>query len=264
MNQTVTHRQRFGSLHKLSVSQFISFGFYTMPFAVFAIAYDISKGIGWVSAPKPMSTALHRIWYVGIIWGLIFANAVRLYLSNWAVEEHQFFTDLKRAANGAPWTIAEWWLRFASLICIYLIPLSLATQNGKWIEVLLVGSFLFLFLWDRMVAKEIAKSSTLPGLLEVLQHGFKHQRLDNFPHRVVFWRFFEGVGLLFSALYIGAGLLSFSPDAFTYILAVINSYFVLLFLTEFYVNLKGGYPPLLGWSACLGIVLYVLRHILVS
>src|SRR5260370_3158072 len=115
MNTGGLKNRVLASLYKLTITQFISFGFYAMPFALYAITYNIRSGVGWVTIPKTMNKGLGVIWYFGIVWCLVFANGVRFYLSNWAVEENQFFLDLKRGWVISLNDIQDWTSLFSKL-----------------------------------------------------------------------------------------------------------------------------------------------------
>lgn len=195
------------SLRQLSVTQFVACLFYGASFALVywqkdGTLYDPGEwGFGEISAAmftNEIRDPGFRVFLGSFVMlGFVAANAWRYFLSFWFVEESGAFRRLVRdqqalkTREGVGFVAAEWFLRFVSLMCLYLVQASFGNA-GKYVEVLLAAVFGALLAWDCLILWRFDPTKDTEDQQESVR----------FRETVVFWRKIEGWGFVASVAYI--------------------------------------------------------------
>ncbi|MCX6223056.1 MAG: hypothetical protein NTZ69_18975 [Bacteroidia bacterium] len=135
-------------LYSLSVSQFVSFIFFTLALIPVFTEYKGEKGIGFYT--KNLDTSMVFV----VVWGIACINGFRIFLSSLEVEENPAYCNLVLKNENA-FKRVDWWIRVLWLILVLLIPVVLVLHSGKNVEWLLIALFFSLTIWNSLVLTKL-------------------------------------------------------------------------------------------------------------
>jgi hypothetical protein len=134
----------------VEVTQVTSLAFYILPFFVVLYGYNLQSGLGYMPASMLKLIAdVPGAWVFKLFIILIISfNAVRYFWSAFLVEQLDSFHDV-RVSLPPFLRHAEWGIRIACMIFLFMIPVTLFSNNkGHGIELLLIGLYILLLSWD--------------------------------------------------------------------------------------------------------------------